>query len=83
MAPWHRPIRGSAVSAAPDTSTVAGLFADPSEWLDRQLDVYREDPDRHLPSLCAAVAAVVLGDGVRGNEVREEVEKALEERAQG
>jgi hypothetical protein len=74
----HRPIRGSAASATPDTSTVAGFFAHPPEWLDRQLGVYREDPDRHLRPLCAAVAAEVLGDGLRGDEVREEVEKALE-----
>ena len=81
VAPRHRPIRGSAASAAPNTSTVAGLFADPPEWLVRQLEVYREDPNRHLPSLRAAVAAEVLGDGVRGDEVRAEVERALEEDA--
>jgi hypothetical protein len=46
----------------------------------KQLEVYREDPDRHLRPLCATVAAVVLGVG--GDEVREEVEKGLEE-AQG
>jgi hypothetical protein len=82
VAPRHRPIKGSAASATPDTSTVAGLFAHPPEWLSRQLEVYREDPDRHLRPLCAAVAAVILGDGVRGGEVREEVEKALEETVQ-
>jgi hypothetical protein len=79
VAPRHRPTKGSAASATPGTSSVAGLFADPPEWLVRQLEVYREDPDRHLPSLCAAVASVVLGDGVRGDEVREEIEKTLEE----
>lgn len=60
-------------------ATVAGLFAAPPEWLPKQLEVYRKDPARHLKSLCATVAAVVLGDGLRGEEVREEVEKALEE----
>lgn len=79
VAPRHRPIKESAASATPNTSTVASLFADPPEWLVKQLEVYREDPDRHLRPLCATVAAVVLGDGVRGDEVREEVEKALEE----
>jgi DNA-binding transcriptional ArsR family regulator len=82
VAPRHRPIKGSAASAAPDTSTVAGLFVHPPEWLVRQLEVYREDPDRHLRPLCAAVAAVVLGDGVRGDQVRAEVERILEEDAQ-
>jgi DNA-binding transcriptional ArsR family regulator len=83
VAPRHRPIKGSAAGAATDTSTVAALFAHPPEWLVRQLEVYREDPDRHLRPLCATVAAVVLGDGVvRGDEVREEVQKALED-AQG
>jgi len=31
----------------------------------------------HLEALCAAVAAVVLGDPARGPEVREEVEREL------
>jgi len=82
VAPRHRPIRGSAAGATPDTSTVAGLFADPPEWLEKQPELYREDPDRHLPSLCAAVAAELFGDGLRGDEVCEEVEKALEKDAQ-
>jgi hypothetical protein len=59
--------------------TVPGLFANPPDWLTSQLKVYRENPAKHLKPLCAAVAAVVLGDGARGAEVREEVEKALEE----
>jgi hypothetical protein len=63
--------------------TVAGLFADPPEWLVTQLEVYRKNPARHLEPLCAAVAAVVLEDGSRASEVREEVEKALEGNAQG
>jgi DNA-binding transcriptional ArsR family regulator len=73
------PIKGSDTS---DTSqetlaptTVAELFANPPNWLTSQLKVYREDPERHLKSLCAAVAAVVLGDGARGDEVRDEVRK--------
>jgi DNA-binding transcriptional ArsR family regulator len=74
-----RPIKEKSAKSTPDRSTVAGLFADPPEWLVRQLEVYREDPARHLRPLCAAVAAVVLGDGGRGDEVREEVEKALGE----
>jgi DNA-binding transcriptional ArsR family regulator len=60
--------------------TVADLFANPPSWLTSQLKVYRRDPIRHFKPLCAAVAAVVLGDGARGAEVREEVEKALVER---
>jgi hypothetical protein len=83
VAPRHRPIKGSAASAAPDTSTVARLFADPPEWLPKQLEVYRKDPERHLKPLCAAVAAVVLGDDARASEVQEEVERILKEGAQG
>jgi hypothetical protein len=73
-----RPIKGSAASATPDRSTVAGLFADPPEWLPKQLEVYRKDPVRHLKPLCATVAAVVLGDGTRGDELRNEVKRELE-----
>ena len=78
VAPRHRPIKGSAASATPDSSTVAGLFADPPVWLVRQLKVYREDPRRHIGPLCAVVAAEVFGDGRHGDEVREEVERELE-----
>jgi len=44
----------------------------------KQLEVYRKDPERHLGPLCATVAAVVLGDSLRADEVREEVERELE-----
>jgi hypothetical protein len=81
-APRHRPIKKSAASATPDKSTVAALFANPPEWLPKQLEVYRKDPARHLKPLCTTVAAEVLGDGLRGDEVREEVERILEEGAQ-
>jgi hypothetical protein len=64
-------------------STVAGLLADPPGWLVTQLGVYRKDPQKHIKPLCAAVAAVVLEDGARGDEVREEVERILEEDTQG
>jgi hypothetical protein len=65
--------------AAPEVRTVAGLFANPPEWLVRQLEVYRGNPSRHLKPLCAAVAAVVLEDGARASEVQDEVERELEE----
>ncbi len=73
-----RPIKESAASATPDTPTVADLFANPPSWLPGQLEVYRANPEKHIEPLCAAVAAVLLGDGVRGPEVREEVERELE-----
>jgi hypothetical protein len=57
---------------------VGGLFADPPGWLVTQLGVYRKDPQKHIKPLCAAVAAVVLEDGARGDQVREEVERILE-----
>ena len=82
----HRPFKGDDDDDDPsgpsDTSTVAGLFASPPDWLVTQLVVYRKDPAKHLKPLCAAVAAVVLGDGALGPEVREEVERILEEGAQ-
>jgi hypothetical protein len=86
-----RPVTYNLVSSSPepprggdsdDTSstTVASLFAHPPDWLSKQLEVYRADPDRHLKPLCAAVAAVVLEDGARGEEVRAEVERELRRR---
>jgi hypothetical protein len=58
---------------------VDGFFTNPPGWLPTQLEVYRENPEKHIKPLCTAVAAVVLGDGLRWEEVRGEVEKALEE----
>jgi len=63
-------------------TTVASLFANPPDWLPKQIEVYRKDPARHLKPLCATVAAVILGDGLRGDEVRDEVERILEEGTQ-
>jgi hypothetical protein len=77
-----RSIKEKSTKSTTDTTTVAGLFANPPDWLITQLGVYRINPGQHLNPLCAAVAAVVLGDGARGPEVREEVEKALEEDTQ-
>jgi hypothetical protein len=59
--------------------TVSSLFANPPGWLPGSLEKYRENPERHIQPLCTAVAAVVLSDGLRWEEIREEVEKALEE----
>jgi hypothetical protein len=56
-----------------DPETVAELFANLPEWLASQLEIYRQDPGRHFKPLCAAVAAVILGDGARGDEVADEV----------
>jgi hypothetical protein len=74
-----------AVGGADDTGyqTVGALFANQPGWLYTQLKVYRENPEQHIKPLCAAVAAVVLGDGARGDEVRGEVERILKEGAQG
>jgi hypothetical protein len=68
---------GAKPTGVRDTSTVAGLFANPPEWLPTQLEKYRENPELHFKPLCVAVAAAVLGDGVRGEEVCEEVEREL------
>lgn len=58
-------------------TTVAKLFANPPAWLTSQLKVYRRDPIRHFQPLCAAVAAVVLGDGGRWGEVKREVREEV------
>jgi DNA-binding transcriptional ArsR family regulator len=63
-------------------TTVSGLFANPPDWLPKQLEVYRENPNRHFKNLCNTVAAAVLGDSLRGGEVRDEVKRILEEDAQ-
>jgi hypothetical protein len=59
---------------------VAEFFANPPDWLPKQLAKYRENPEQHINPLCTAVAAELLGDGARGPEVREEVERELERR---
>jgi hypothetical protein len=73
---------GEGAVGVDDTSnrTVSAFLANPPGWLVTQLKVYREDPGRHLQPLCSAVASVVLGDGARGDEVREEVERELAKR---
>jgi DNA-binding transcriptional ArsR family regulator len=76
---------GQGTTLIPDEdgpTTVAGLFANPPDWLPKQIEVYRKDPARHLKPLCATVAAVILGDGLRGDEVRDEVERILAEGTQ-
>jgi len=62
-----------------DTSltTVSGLFANPPDWLPGQLEKYRKNPETHFNPLCVAVAAVVLGDGDRADEVAEGVRKEV------
>jgi DNA-binding transcriptional ArsR family regulator len=88
-----RPVTYHLVSSSPvhplgddsdDTSptTVSGLFANPPSWLVTQLGVYRTNPAHHLRPLCAAVATEVLLDATRWEEVRDEVERVLEEDVQ-
>ncbi len=81
------PIKGKSAKSASvdpgqtalvDPSTVAGFFANPPSWWPTSLGKYRENPALHFEPLCAAVAAEVLGDGARGGEVAEEVERELE-----
>ena len=54
-------------------ASVAGFFANPPDWLPRQLEIYRQDPKRHFRPLCVAIAAVVLEDGDHWEQVAEEV----------
>ena len=58
--------------------TVADFFANPPGWLPGQLEVYRKDPDLHFKPLCTAVAAEVFSDGLRWQEVAEEVREEVE-----
>jgi hypothetical protein len=48
--------------------------------LSKELPLYRQAPERYIDALCSHVAAVVLGDGARSGDVREEVERELERR---
>jgi hypothetical protein len=65
--------------AKADVQTVGALFGDPPKWLEGQLVRYREDPARYFKPLCAYVAAEVLGDHAHWEEVRDEVERILQE----
>src|SRR5215217_2423673 len=58
-------------------ASVEALFTDPPEWLPKQLKLYRQNPEKHIKPLCTAVAALVLGAGLRNDEVRKEVEREL------
>ncbi len=82
------PIKGKSAKSAsvdpgqttldePDLTTVAEFFANPPDWLTSQLKVYGRDPIRHFGPLCAAVAAEVLGDGARADEVAKEVRRLV------
>jgi hypothetical protein len=66
-----------------ERSTVADFFANPPSWLPGQLKVYRTNPQRHFKPLCNTVAAVVLGDPLRGEEVAEEVRKEVRTQLDG
>jgi hypothetical protein len=89
VSPVSLPIKGSDTSdtspaspnvmklVPPAPTTVAELFANPPSWLPTQIKKYHEDPGRHFEPLCAAVAAVVLEDGLRWEEVAEEVRREL------
>jgi DNA-binding transcriptional ArsR family regulator len=63
-------------------ATVADLFADPPDWLSKELPLYHQAPERYIDALCSHVAAVVLEDPGRRTEVREEVERILQEGSQ-
>jgi len=71
----------SAVGGIPTSDdsfpSVAELFANPPEWLTKQLKVYRENPTRHFGPLCTAVAAEVLGVDGRAEDVAEEVREEV------
>src|SRR5215212_4734789 len=72
-----------AADKSPKPATVAEFFAAPPFWLSQQLEVYHQDPERHFEPLCTAVAAVILKDGLRWEEVARDVERELSRRMQG
>jgi DNA-binding transcriptional ArsR family regulator len=63
--------------------SVSALFAHPPGAFVAQLGKYYEDPDRHFGAVCAAVAAMVLGDALAKEDVADEVREELKNRAAG
>jgi hypothetical protein len=55
---------------------VLALLENPPEWLARQLDEYRTDPERFKKPTCVAVAAEVFGKATRWQEVMPILEEA-------
>jgi hypothetical protein len=49
---------------------VVTFLEKPPAWARDQIALCREDPERHLRSLCSAIANEVFGDPGRRNEVR-------------
>jgi hypothetical protein len=57
---------------------VAGLFANPPEWLRKQATLYHANPsERMLRPLCSSAAAELYNDPRRGEEIRVQVEHEL------
>jgi len=75
----NKQVQAKEVELQRNPATVSELFANPPDWLPKQLKVYRENPGLHFKPLCVAVAAVVLEDGGRWGEVAEEVRWELDE----
>jgi len=59
---------------------VSSLFASPPPWLQEALEAYLRDTEKNFSPLCTLVAAEVLGDGDRGEEVEEELCEVLGKR---
>ncbi|MDP9486811.1 MAG: phage/plasmid primase, P4 family, partial [Actinomycetota bacterium] len=65
-------------SSASSADALEALFADPPDWLRRQVEKHLENPaERTMKPLCTAIATTLYNDPWRGAQIRSEVENAL------
>jgi hypothetical protein len=62
---------------------VASLLRNPPKWLATQLEMCREDPDRHTRAVCSVIAKAVYDDPDRREEVRPVLEAHLDQEPLG
>jgi hypothetical protein len=62
-------------------TTVAEILSNPPDWMEAAIKGYQEDPFRWVEPLCMGVATALGADTV-SDEVREEVERALNAQTQ-
>ncbi len=68
----------SSASSASSADALEALFADPPDWLRRQVEKHLENPaERTMKPLCTAIDTTLYNDPWRGAQIRSEVENAL------